>query len=104
MSDNDMINFWVLKQFQNGRLVAILNFNNFVIFTSCRSGDIREVLIFANSMRRTNSRIQESSENYYNSATKEKYEFANSKLREKSKNKKFAKKMLTGENYQIYSN
>ena len=32
MSANDLINFCD-KQFQNGRLVAILNFNNFVIFT-----------------------------------------------------------------------
>ena len=39
----------------------------------CRSGNIREVSIFANFARRTNSRIQESRENYfYNSATKEK--------------------------------
>ena len=39
----------------------------------CRSGNIREVLIFANFTSRTNSRIQESRENYYfNSATEEK--------------------------------
>ena len=39
----------------------------------CRSGSIREVLIFENFARRTNSRIQGSRENYfYNSATKEK--------------------------------
>ena len=39
----------------------------------CRSGNIREVLVFANFARMTNSRIQESRENYfcYNSATKE---------------------------------
>ena len=37
----------------------------------CRSGNIREVLIFANFARRTISRIQKSCENYYyNSATK----------------------------------
>ena len=49
----------------------------------CRSGNTREVLIFANFARRTNSRIQESREKYYyNSATKEK--FANCKLCEKS--------------------
>ena len=33
--------------------------------TYCRSGNILEVLIFANFARRTNSRIQESLENYY---------------------------------------
>ena len=33
--------------------------------TYCRSGNIREVLIFANFARRTNSRIQESLEKYY---------------------------------------
>ena len=56
------------------------------------SGNIREVLIFANFVRRTNSRIQESCENYYyDSATEEKEKFANSTLREKSENKKFAK-------------
>ena len=40
----------------------------------CRSGNIREVLIFANFARKTSSRIQESRENYYyyNSGTKEK--------------------------------
>ena len=38
-----------------------------------RSGNIRKVLIFANFARRTNSRIQESRENYYYiSATKKK--------------------------------
>ena len=58
----------------------------------CRSGFICEVLIFANFARRTNSRIQESRENYYcNSGTKEKRKFANSKLREKSQNRKLAK-------------
>ena len=31
----------------------------------CRSGNIREVLIFANFARRTNLRIQESRGNYY---------------------------------------
>ena len=31
----------------------------------CRSGNTREVLIFANFARRTNSRIKESRENYY---------------------------------------
>ena len=39
----------------------------------CRSGNNREVLIFANFARWTNSRIQESRKNYfYKSATKEK--------------------------------
>ena len=58
----------------------------------CRSGNIREVLIFANFARMGNSQIQESGYNYhYNSATKEKWEFANSKLREKAQNQKFAK-------------
>ena len=39
----------------------------------CRSGNIREVLIFANFARVKNSRIQESRENnYHNSANKEK--------------------------------
>ena len=58
----------------------------------CRSGNIREVLIFANFARRTNSRIQDSRENYYyNNASKEKRKLANSKLREKCQNRKFAK-------------
>ena len=40
--------------------------------TYCRSGNIREVLIFANFARRTYSRNQESRKNYYyNSATEE---------------------------------
>ena len=51
----------------------------------------------------TNSRIQESRENfYYNSATEKKWKFANYKLRKKSQNPKFAK-IQTRENYQIYS-
>ena len=42
-------------------------------FKYCISGNIREVLIFANFARKANSRIQESRENYYyNSATEEK--------------------------------
>ena len=42
-------------------------------FTYCRSGNIREVLIFANFARITYSRIQEPRKNYfYNSAIKEK--------------------------------
>ena len=58
-------------------------------FIYFRYGDICEILIFA---RRTNSRIQESRENYfYNSALKKKIKIANSKLREKSQNQKFAK-------------
>ena len=61
----------------------------------CRSGNVREVLtclIFANLARMTNSRIQEyRKNNYNNSAIKEKKKFANSKLREKSQNQKFAK-------------
>ena len=41
------------------------------------SGKIREVLIFANFARRTNSRIQESRESYYyNSASKKKLKHA----------------------------
>ena len=57
----------------------------------CRSGNIREVLIFANFAWRTNSRIQDSRENYYyDSATKEKGKFANTKLRDKSQNPKLA--------------
>ena len=39
----------------------------------CRSGNIHEVLIFANFAWRTNSRFRESRENYhYSSATKKK--------------------------------
>ena len=65
-------------------------------FKYCGTGNIREVLIFANSARKTNSRIQEFRENhYYNSATKEKRKFANSKLREKSKNQKFHDELNT---------
>ena len=55
-------------------------------------GNIREVLIFANFRRRTHSRIKESRENYYyDSATKEKEKFANTKLRGKFQNEYFAK-------------
>ena len=71
----------------------------------CTSGNIREVLIFANFVRRTNSRIEESGENYYynNIELLKKIEnFANSKLRKKSQNQKFAK-IQTRENYQIYN-
>ena len=69
----------------------------------CRSGNIREVLIFANFARRTHLRIQELRENYYfNSSTKEKLKFANYKLREKSQNQKIAK-ISKHENYKIYS-
>ena len=43
----------------------------------CRSGNICEVLIFANFARMTNLRIQEFRENYYyDSTTKEKEKFA----------------------------
>ena len=77
------------------------NRSNLVIYR--RSGNIREVLIFANFARRTNSRIQESRENYYyNSATKGKLKFTNFKLCEKSQNLKFAE-IETRENYRIYS-
>ena len=51
-----------------------------IIIKYCRSGNIREVLIFAYFARRTNSRIQESRENYKN-ATEEKWKFPNSELR-----------------------
>ena len=54
-------------------------------------------------MRGGQIRIEESREYYYyNSATKEKLKFANSELREKSKNEKFAK-IETCENHHIYS-
>ena len=53
---------------------------------------IRRVLIFPNFVKRTNSRIQEYRENYYNnSATEEKAKFANFKLRKMSQSQKFAK-------------
>ena len=70
----------------------------------CTSGNIQEVVIFANFVR-TNSRIEESGENYYynNIELLKKIEnFANSKLRKKSQNQKFAK-IQTRENYQIYN-
>ena len=47
---------------------------------SCRSGNISEVLIFANFERRTNSRIQESRENYYYNSTNKQKKNANSRL------------------------
>ena len=54
----------------------------------CISGNIREILIFANFARRSNSRIQESRENYhYNSATGQN---ENSRIL-KSQNQKLAK-------------
>ena len=67
-----------------------------------RSGNIHEVLFFAN-FARTNSLFQETREKYYYySVIDEKGKFTNSKLHEKSKNQKFAK-ILPRENYQIYS-
>ena len=65
-----------------------LCYGHMAIIKYRRSGDnIREVLIFVNFARTTNSQIQKSrsKNNYYNSATKEKEKFANSKLREVSK-------------------
>ena len=63
------------------------------------SSNIRDVLIFE---RRTNSQIQQSSENYYYiSATKKKWKLGNFKLREKSQNQEFAI-IETRVNYQIY--
>ena len=57
-----------------------------------RCGNIRVVLIFGNLARKKNSRIQESRENYYyNSASEEKWKFANCEIRKKSQNQKFAK-------------
>ena len=42
-----------------------------IIIKYCKSGNIREVSVFANFASSTNSRIQESLENYYyNIATK----------------------------------
>ena len=53
----------------------------------CRPGNIREVFIFANfvleKFARTNSRIQESRENYYyNRPTNDKWKFPKSEIRE----------------------
>ena len=62
----------------------------------CRSGNIREVLIFANFARRTISRIQEYRENYYyNSATEGQLKYANSYLCEKSRNQKIRENLDT---------
>ena len=50
-----------------------LNLVTIYIYIHCRSGNIREVSIFANFARSTNSQIQDSRENYYySSGTKEK--------------------------------
>ena len=69
-------------------------YGHYKYFNYCRSGNICEVLIFANFARRTNSRLREYRENdNINSAIKEKCKF---------QNQKFAK-ILTRENYQIYS-
>ena len=47
----------------------------------CKSGNIREVLIFANFAGSTNSRIHEFRDNYfYNSATKKKYIYKHAKI------------------------
>ena len=52
-----------------------------------------DLVIFA---RRTNSRIQESRENYYyNTAPVEKWKFANFKLREESQKQKFKHAKIT---------
>ena len=62
-----------------------------------------DLLIFANFARRTNSRIQESRENYYyNSATKEIEKFANFNLLESIKIRN-SRKFKHAKNYQIYS-
>ena len=59
------------------------NFIFLYFFVYCRSGNIREVLIFAYFARRVNLRIQKSRENYYhNCATKEKWKFVISETRE----------------------
>ena len=71
------------NKIQDGRLVKCyseeLELHRFVprkqltLAIYCRSGNIREVLIFLNFARRTSSRIQESCKNYYYySATGEK--------------------------------
>ena len=89
--------FWILKNKTDGyhgyfdsRQFTSLSWTNTAIpLAYCKSGNIRNVLIFA---RRTSSRIRESRENYYYiSATKEKWKLTNYKLREKSQNQKFAK-------------
>ena len=56
------------------------------------TGNICEVLIFANFARKTNLRTQKSHDFFhYISDTKEKLKFMNFTLREKSQNKKIAK-------------
>ena len=52
---------------------------NFFDVKYCRSGNIGEVLFFANLARRTNSRISRKNY-YYNSATIEKLEFKHAKI------------------------
>ena len=68
----------------------------------CKSGNIGEVLIFANSARMANSRIQNSRKNYYyNSATKEKWKFRILNFVKVPKSE--IRKYLNTKNYQIYS-
>ena len=68
----------------------------------CRSGNTREVLIFAYFARRTNLRIKESREYYFKSATKDKRKLTKSNFRGKSHNGKFAK-IWARVIYKIYS-
>ena len=66
-----MVSLWELNHYT---IYQSNMFNAHFSFTLnyYRSGNIREVIIFVYFARRTNSRIQESRENYYyNNATKE---------------------------------
>ena len=59
------VNIWIITLAGKGLNLRSLYY--------CRSGNICEVLKFVNFAKSTNSRIQESRENYYyNSATEEK--------------------------------
>ena len=69
--------------------LCVITVYMYTVYIYCRSGNIREVLIFVDFARKTNSRIQKSRKNnFYNGATREKLKFANSKLREKLKTRK----------------
>ena len=87
----DQININYTKDFW--QLLICLNLDKIISFTFCWfTVDlvihvfIREVLIFVNFTRRTNSPIEETCEIYFhNSVTKEKWKFANSNFVKSSK-------------------
>ena len=68
IDNSQILDFWTRKVLKSQ---VCENLSIGILPEYCRSGNFREVLIFENFARRTNSRIQESRENHhYNSAIK----------------------------------